>query len=90
MIKLKKVEPKVDEYMSGGIGPMKKQKSKPRYPTFRLPLEAIPEAKKWEVSKEGEEGGKEYTVTMKVRMIGISQGRFDSSTEFEIREMGTE
>lgn len=89
-MKLVKVKPKVDEYSSPSSVGLKKQKAKPRYPVIRMPLEHIPAATKWEVSKEGEDSGKEYTITVKVRMVGLSQSRFDNSAEFEIREMGCE
>lgn len=56
---------------------------------MRLELEAIPEAKKWEVVKEGEDKGKEYVISLRVRMIGLSQGRFDHSAEFELRGIDT-
>ena len=89
-MKLTKVKPKIDEYSTGSPVGLKKEKAKPRYPVIRIPLEHIPAAKKWEVSKEGEDKGAEYTITMKVKMVGISQSRFDNSAEFEIREMGCE
>ena len=84
---MKKIKPKIDKYMTGGSVGLKEGKERPHYPTFRIPLEHIPEAKKWEVSKEGADSGAEYVIEMKVKMIGLSQGRFDSSAEFEIREM---
>lgn len=84
-----KIKPKVDDYMESGIGAMKPKKSPPRYPTLRLDLETIPEAKKWEVSKAGSNEGPEYTIELKVKMIGLSQSRFDNSAEFEIREIET-
>lgn len=87
---MRKVEPKKDDYMLGGDGPLKPAKSKPRYPTMRLPLDVIPEAKKWEVVKEGESGGPMYEITLQVRQIGLSQGRFDQNAEFEIRGIDTE
>ena len=71
--------------MEGGLGTMKEKKSKPRYPIMRLDLETIPEAKKWDVVKEGEEKGKEYVISLRVRMVGLSQGRYDQSAEFELR-----
>lgn len=78
---MRKVKPKQDEY---AIGPsLKKEKSKPRYPTVRLDLDTIPEAKDWKV-------GKTYGLEMEVKMVGISQSRFDNSAEFEIRKIGTE
>lgn len=87
---MRKIKPKIDEYMEPSSVGLSKKKAKPHYPTIRLPLEHIPEAKDWEVSKEGEDKGKEYTLELKVRMVGLSQSRFDNTAEFEIREMGCE
>lgn len=87
---MRKVEPKKDDYMLGGDGPMKPAKSKPRYPVVRLSLDALPEAKKWEVVKEGEDGGPFYIIEMRVRMVSLSQGRFDQSAEFELRGIESE
>lgn len=80
---MRKVEPKTDDYMLGGMGPMKQKKSEPRYPTIRLELDTLPEAKDWKV-------GESYHLEMEVKMVGISQSRFDNSAEFEIRQIGTE
>lgn len=80
---MRDIEPKKDTYAEGPS--LATKQSKPRYPTMRLPLDAIPEAKKWDVVKEGESKGKEYTIELRVRMIGLSQGRFDQSAEFELR-----
>lgn len=73
---MRKVKPKVDDYSSGPM--LKPTKSKPRYPTVRMDLDTIPEAKEWKV-------GKTYEVGLKLKMVGISQSRFDNSAEFEIR-----
>lgn len=61
---------------------VKDTKSKPIYPTFRMDLEFLPEAKDWKV-------GQSYEITMNVKMIGLSQSRYDNSAEFEIREVET-
>lgn len=84
---MKDIEPKKDKYAEGPS--LATKESKPRYPTMRLDLDTIPEAKKWEVVKEGEEKGKEYEIKVRVRMIGLSQGRFDHSAEFELRGIET-
>lgn len=86
---MRKIKPKVDSYMEGSISNMKPKKSSPRYPTMRLDLEVVPEAKKWDVAKAGSTDGPEYEITLKVKMIGISQSRFDNSVEFELREIDT-
>ena len=80
---MRNIKPKTDDYMLGGSGPMKPKKSEPRYPTIRIDLEHIPEAKDWKV-------GKSYGIEMVVKMVGISQSRFDNSAEFEIRKIGVE
>lgn len=80
---MRKIKPTKDKYMLGGQGMPKKSESKPIYPIIRIDLNHIPEAKKWEI-------GKEYEVDMKLKMVGISQSRFDNSAEFEIREIGPE
>lgn len=56
--------------------------SKPIYPSFRIDLEHMPEAKDWKV-------GNDYEITMKVKMTGISQSRYQNDAEFEIREIET-
>ena len=76
---MRKITPKTDEYMVSETH--KKEKSKPVYPRFRIELEHLPEAKKWEL-------GKEYEVKLKLKMTGISQSRFDNSAEFDITEIG--
>lgn len=77
---MRKIKPKQDEYTVGiGMG-KKKEKAKPVYPTFRIDLDHLPEAKDWKV-------GKTYMISMKVKQVGLSQSRFDNSAEFEIREI---
>lgn len=77
---MRKIKPKTDKYMSPSAIGLKKGKSKPIYPTFRIDLDHIPEAKDWKI-------GKEYSIEMKVKMVGLSQSRFDNSAEFEIKEI---
>ena len=66
--------------VGGGPGKLKKSKPKPVYPTVRLDLDTLPEAKDWKV-------GKSYGLGMVVKMVGISQSRYDNSAEFEIRKI---
>lgn len=47
------------------------------YPTVRLTHEFFPETKKWEV-------GKEYEVTLKLKMTGLSIARWQNDSEFDI------
>lgn len=75
---MRKVKPKQDEYVTGPS--LKAKKSEPRYPTIRLDLDTIPEAKDWKV-------GNTYRIEMEVKMTGISQSRFDNSSEFEVRSI---
>ena len=74
---MKNVTPRTDEYMhnSDVIGsPTKGKEPKKFYPRLTLKHEYFPEAKKWEV-------GKEYTVTLKLKMTGISISRFSNDSE---------
>ncbi len=77
---MRNIKPKVEKYDS--VPMVKPSKSKPIYPTFRMDLEFLPEAKDWKV-------GKTYEIKMKVKMIGLSQSRFDNSSEYEIRAIET-
>ena len=47
------------------------------FPRFRIELIHLPEAKKWDI-------GKEYTVTLKLKMTGISISKFQNDSEFDI------
>lgn len=80
---MRKIKPKTDKYMTSGPVGLKEGKSEPVYPRFRIDLEHLPEAKKWEV-------GKEYEIAMKVKMTGISISKFDNSAEFDIKEIESE
>lgn len=70
---IRKIEPKVDEMFAS---PTKGEKKK-TFPRLRLEHQFFPEAKKWEV-------GKEYTVTLKLKMTGISISKFQNDSEFDI------
>jgi len=78
---MRKIKPKTEKYMTDKVGPAKE--TKPIYPTMRIDLEHLPEAKKWGL-------GKEYGLELKVKLVGLSQSRFDNSAEFEMHEVGTE
>ena len=58
-----------------------KTEDKPIYPSFRIELSHLPEAKKWDI-------GKEYTLTLKLKMIGLSMSRYQNDAEFEIHMLG--
>lgn len=75
---MRDIKPKKDRYSIGPSKPV--EESKPIYPTIRIDLEHLPEAKDWKV-------GKSYPIGMVVKMTGISQSRFDNSAEFEIRKI---
>lgn len=47
------------------------------YPMFRIDLDHLPEAKKWEV-------GETYKVELHLKQVGISQSRFQNDVEFEV------
>ena len=47
------------------------------FPTFRIELVHLPEAKKWKV-------GMEYTITLKLNQTGISISKFQNDAEFDI------
>lgn len=76
---MRKIEPKVDEYMIDGPVGIAKSKKEPTkvYPRLRLEHQFFPETKKWEV-------GKEYVVEMKVKMTGLSISKFQNDSEFDI------
>lgn len=61
--------------------PCSTMEDKPIYPSLRMELTHLPEAKKWEI-------GKEYTITLKLKMTGISISRYQNDAEFEIHELG--
>lgn len=77
-MKMRKIQPKKYKMMSDSPA---KVEHEPIYPRFRIELEHLPEAKKWEI-------GKEYEVHMKLKMTGISISKFQNDTEFEIKEIG--
>lgn len=76
---MRKIEPKVDEYMGCEVGPSKSSKKEPTktYPRLRLEHQFFPEVKKWDVEKE-------YTITLKVKMTGLSISKFQNDSEFDI------
>ena len=81
---MRKIIPKTEDYMAcSEVGIKKKEKAKPVYPIFRLDLKHIPEAKDWKL-------GDEAMIEIKVKMVALSQSRFDDSAEFEIYEIDTE
>lgn len=78
---MRKIVPKSDKSMMDT--PIKSSMEKDIYPSFRLELTHLPEAKKWKI-------GQEYEISMKVKMVGISQSRFQNDAEFEIKEIESE
>ena len=73
---MRKIEPKVEE-MTDGPAMVKSKEPKKIYPRLRMEHQFFPETKKWEV-------GKEYTVTLQLKMVGLSIARFQNDSEFEI------
>ena len=76
---MRKIKPKTDKMMTDSPANVKE---KPNYPTIRIDLDHIPEAKKWKI-------GNHYKITMDVKMVGISQSKYQNDSEFEIREIET-
>lgn len=74
---MRDIKPKTDSYAEPSLGSLKKVKAKPIFPTFRIDLEHLPEAKNWKLNNE-------YNIEMKLKLVGLSQSRFDNSAEFEI------
>ena len=72
---LRKIAPKTESSMMEG--PARSSKERKIFPHFRIELVHLPEAKKWDI-------GKEYTITLKLKMTGISISRFQNDAEFEI------
>lgn len=73
---IKKITPKVSDSMLDCCGSSSK-KPEPQYPRFRIELQYLPEAKKWDLESE-------YTITLKLKMVGISMARFQKDAEFDI------
>jgi len=78
---MRKITGKKDKFMTGPNKVM--EESKPIFPSFRIDLEHLPEAKQWEL-------GKTYNVEFELKLTGLSQSRFDNSAEFEIHGVETE
>lgn len=57
--------------------PMKSEKSKPIYPTVRMDLNHLPEAKNMKI-------GDMAHIGMHAKLVGMNQSRFDNSAEFEV------
>lgn len=80
---MRKIEPKVDEMgPCGMVGTSKKHEPVKTYPRLRMEHLFFPEVKKWEV-------GEEYTMTLKVKMTGLSISKFQNDSEFDIVGFGT-
>lgn len=74
---MRKITPKTDKFMQSAPVGLSKGESQPIYPTFRIELEHLPEAKKWKL-------GETHNVMLGLKLVALSQGRFDNSAEFEI------
>lgn len=77
---MRKITPKTEEYMINGSKP---GKAKPIYPIIRLDLSHIPEAKKWKLNNT-------YNIELGLKLVGLSQSRYDNSAEFEVLEIEPE
>jgi len=78
---MRKIEPKVDKMGPCCESSEKKEPIK-TYPRLRMEHLFFPEVKKYEV-------GKEYTMTLKVKMTGLSISKFQNDSEFDIIGFGT-
>lgn len=74
---MRAIEPKEEKSMGCCEVESPKSKTRKYYPMFRIDLKHLPEAKKWDLSDE-------YTVTLKLKMVGISQSKYQNDSEFEI------
>lgn len=79
---MRKITGKVDKYMTSPSKAIM-ESPKPIFPTIRIDLEHMPEAKKWKL-------GQSYNVEFELKLVGLSQSRFDNSCEFEIHGVETE
>jgi hypothetical protein len=77
-----KIVPKEVGMMNRTLSPSASENA-PQYPMFRIELQHLPEAKKWEV-------GKEYQVTLDLKMVGKSISRLQNDAEFEIHGIEVE
>ena len=71
-----KIKPKESGMDSMPISESSDKKAKV-YPRLCLKHEFIPEVKDWEV-------GKEYEITLKLKMTGLSISKFQNDSEFDI------
>ena len=77
MSEMRKINPKTPE----GLSDKPFNRDRKIFPHFRIELSHLPEAKKWEI-------GKSYTVTLGLKMTGLSISRFQNDSEFEIHSIG--
>ena len=70
---MRKIKP---EEMKGVEVPSKGEHKKV-YPSFRIDLKHLPQAKKWEV-------GKNYVLTLELEQTGISMDEYRNEASFEI------
>ena len=71
---MRKIEPKTRKDLREG--PIDSSKEKV-FPTFRIENIYLPESKDWDV-------GKEYTITLKLKMTGYSNSKFQKDSEYDI------
>ena len=70
------IKPKVNEFLEGPALSKRKEPVK-IFPHVTMRHEFFPETKKWEV-------GKEYIVTLKLKMTGLSISKFSNESDFDI------
>ena len=74
---MKNIEPKKEPTLSYAEPKEEEKKEKKVYPTIRMEHEFFPEFEKWIV-------GNEYTIRLKLKMVGLSISKFQNNSEFEI------
>lgn len=79
---MRKITGKTDKYMTSPSKAIM-ETPKPVFPTIRIDLEHMPEAKAWKL-------GKSYDVKFELKLVGLSQSRFDNSCEFELHGVETD
>ncbi len=70
---MRKIKPKEMDRMEE---PTKAERKK-IYPEFRIELDFLPEAKKWEI-------GKTYQISLELKQVGLRIDRFGNDATFEI------
>jgi len=76
MGKMRKIKPKRFPRLGEDVAPAK-EKTKLVYPKFRIDLDHLPGAKKWDIDTKKK-------LTLEVQVKGVSNTEYDKSVEFAI------